>query len=87
MDAAHLVRDINTVTTSSGTPASGWIQVGTYTLFLMDDGVHGHELWRTTGTPGSTQLVLDINPGPASSSIANMTLMDGVLWAPNVWRT
>ena len=56
VDAAHLVRDINTVTTYSGTPASGWIQVGTYTLFLMDDGVHGHELWRTTGTPAPPRI-------------------------------
>ena len=46
------------------------------TLFLLHDGYvyftgvdceHGAEMWRTNGNPGSTQLVGDMNPGPASS--------------------
>ena len=78
--AAHLVRDINAVPVATGTTATGWMQVGAYTLFWMDDGVHGQELWRTDGTPAGTRLVKDINPGPASSNATSATLLGGVLY-------
>lgn len=35
--------------------------------FAANDGTHGHELWRTNGTPEGTYLVGDLNPGTASS--------------------
>ncbi len=41
--------------------------LGGVLYFTADDGVSGVELWRTTGTAASTQLVADINPGPGNS--------------------
>lgn len=35
-------------------------------MFYADDGVFGDELYVSDGTPGGTQLVLDINPGSSS---------------------
>jgi len=35
------------------------------------DAVNGMELWKTDGTPGGTVIVKDINPGVASSNLAN----------------
>ncbi len=78
--AAHLVRDINSEPILSGAPAFGWSGVGSYTVFLMDDGIHGQELWRTDGTAQGTQLVRDINPGPASSNAVSLTMLNGVLY-------
>ncbi len=79
-DAAHLVRDINAAPIATGATAAGWVQVGSATLFWMDDGIHGQELWRTDGTPAGTRLVKDINPGPASSNATSATLLGGVLY-------
>jgi len=42
-------------------------------IFNLTDGDHGTELWYSDGTPGTTVLWMDINPGPASSAPANFT--------------
>jgi ELWxxDGT repeat protein len=36
-------------------------------FFTVDDGAHGRELWVTDGTENGTRLVVDLNPGAASS--------------------
>lgn len=42
-------------------------------LFTLEDVEHGAELWRTDGTPEGTSLLIDLNPGKASSVISNLT--------------
>ena len=78
--AAQLVRDINAVPIATGTAASNWTELGSATLFLIDDGIHGQELWRTDGTASGTVLVKDINPGTASSNIVGMTVVGATLY-------
>jgi len=46
----------------------GYAQVKGLVLFGANDPNNGRELWRTDGTQGGTSLVLDIAPGPTSSS-------------------
>lgn len=43
-------------------------------FFTADDGVHGRELWKSSGTGGAgTSLVRDIRPGVATSSPRSLT--------------
>jgi ELWxxDGT repeat protein len=37
-------------------------------FFRADDGISGHELWRSDGSEAGTYLVKDINPGPTGSN-------------------
>lgn len=49
---------------------------------FLNDGVNGQELWRTDGTPGGTQMVADIYPGPDGGLTNNSKLvaLDGYVY-------
>ncbi len=65
-----MVKDLNSNTSDDGSVAYGsdpanLINVNGTLFFTADDGSHGVELWRSTGTDAGTLLVADMNPGPA----------------------
>src|SRR3954468_2574638 len=83
---AQFIKDINAVPVGTYSGSASYehaVTVARGTLFRLDDGVHGEELWTTDGTPGGTQLLKDIQPGPVTSSLDNFTLVNGLLifWA------
>ena len=51
-------------------------------LFAADDGVTGHELWVTGGTPSTTRRVADIYSGPAPSSPGPGTVVGDRVYFP-----
>jgi ELWxxDGT repeat protein len=66
--AAFLIEDILPGASSSG--ASDFAELGGITLFAVNDGINGRELWRTDGTPFGTSMVHNIRPGSAGSNPA-----------------
>ena len=48
-------------------------------FFVEDDVEHGKELWTSDGSVEGTQLVRDINPGPAGSDPTSFSPADGRL--------
>src|SRR5262249_20929072 len=50
--------------------------VGDVAVFAAADAGHGLELWRTDGTVEGTFPVLDLAPGPASSSPSDVVAWD-----------
>lgn len=63
--------------------------VGPWVVFLADDGVHGHELWRTDGTALGTELVADLTPGPAGTTleVASAYLQTSILGGRWLFKT
>jgi ELWxxDGT repeat protein len=79
---ASLVRDIN----AAQPPRQLWDQraemetSGGRVFFVVDDGVHGKELWENDGTPHVSHLVRDICPGACSSAPSSLTDVQGTLY-------
>lgn len=69
-----LVKDIFTGT--EGSNLSELTDVDGILFFKANDGINGSELWKSDGTSGGTQMILDITVG-GSSNIQNVTYVDG----------
>lgn len=66
----RIVKDINPGNAEGVSPRHGFAQLtvhGDKVYFFADDGQHGTEVWSSDGTEAGTQMVRDINPGPAAS--------------------
>ncbi len=90
--APFLLKDINNVLVS-GNPL-GMTTVGNTVFFSASDGVHGRELWKTTGAEASTVLVKDINPN-GDANPANFCNVNGIVFftandsqqSTQLWKT
>lgn len=58
--------------------------------FSAYDDIHGEELWRSDGTPAGTELVVDVEPGRASSYPEKLTYVNGAVYFATyygLWRS
>ncbi len=91
--AAQLVRpaaDLTQIDTASSTFPGSFMAAESQTFFIAGDSVHGQELWRTEGTPGSTRLVTDLCPGLCGSFARPLaTFGDQLYFATlgQLWKT
>lgn len=82
-DGTYLVRDINPGFAPSFPYSPNYTVSGHFNrqievlnnqlLFTADDGLNGFELWTSDGTEAGTSLLIDINPGNASSNPSQLT--------------
>ncbi|MCC7465772.1 MAG: T9SS type A sorting domain-containing protein [Saprospiraceae bacterium] len=72
-----LLKDINTSTVNSS--PRGMINVNGTVFFSAEDGVHGRELWKSSGTEATTVLIKDINPA-GNSNPANFCNVNGTVF-------
>ncbi len=49
-------------------PSSLMPLAGIHVLFACNDGIDGEELWQSLGSPGTTQMLVDLEPGTGSSN-------------------
>ncbi len=81
---------------ASTTFVLGFTRFNGYQYFMVDDGIHGIELWRTNGV--ETELFLDCNSGTASGfGFATSSMMvagnllfffaDDGIHGPELWKT
>lgn len=79
-----MVADINPTPASETDPAAGseiahLTEVGGTLFFSANDGVNGHELWKSDGTEGGTEMVADIHP-TGESNLSALTAADGLVY-------
>ncbi len=58
----------------------GLLKMNHLVYFYGGDQEHGYELWQTDGTVTGTMMIKDINPGPESSYIVQLTNLNGTLY-------
>ncbi len=66
-----VIKDINQIG-DAGDP-SDLVVLGSNYLFVKEDVAHGRELWISDGTTLGTHVLIDIYPGPESSSPTKLT--------------
>lgn len=54
--------------------------LGNKLIFVASDDQRGEEIWVSDGTESGTQILKDINPGPGSSQVGQMTIGNGVVY-------
>ncbi|NJL19317.1 MAG: hypothetical protein HC901_03315 [Bdellovibrionaceae bacterium] len=75
----EILKDINALSAAGSSSPSNMVRIGS-TVYFTASVDYGQELWKTDGTAAGTAMVKDILPGTASSSISNLTAVDGVLF-------
>jgi ELWxxDGT repeat protein len=87
--------DSSLIASSPNVTAGRAVTFNNRAYIVVDDGVHGEELWSSDGTDGGTFLVRDINPGSQGSGVDNLTVAGAQLFFSandgthgfELWRT
>ncbi|HEY0557231.1 MAG TPA: ELWxxDGT repeat protein [Thermoanaerobaculia bacterium] len=80
---AYRVADINTTQEDFTDPlftGQNFAVLGTTVFYLLNDSVHGVELWKTDGSAAGTTLVKDVCPGVCWGWPRNLTVWNGAVY-------
>ncbi|MDJ0835952.1 MAG: hypothetical protein QNK37_05500 [Acidobacteriota bacterium] len=92
----YLINDLTTdLPDNPGDSPGNMIEYAGKVYLTLDDGRHGGEIWAGDGTPGGTQLLVDLNPGMSGSNTRFVGVIDGFLFfaardsgtGEALWRT
>lgn len=61
-------------------PSAEMTRLGDRLFFVINDGVHGREVWSTDGTVPGTQLLVDLFPGSIPSQPTGLTVFGNHLY-------
>lgn len=84
-----VLMDINTgnAGADSSNPGNFYLLNNNTVLFTATDASHGKEIWTTNGTPLSTFMLKDINPGTAGSTTFSLQIAPGIFTQVGVFNS
>ncbi|MEM7202583.1 MAG: hypothetical protein AAF628_20110 [Planctomycetota bacterium] len=97
LSSQSLLRDLNVSPESEvGSRPSLAVELGGHMYFTAFDAQHGRELWRTNGTAGGAELVIDLMPGigsafaeatPMAASGGTLFFIPSQALGASLWKT
>lgn len=92
---ASLVKSFAPAGVAESSNPTDFVRVGQQFFFLATTPEHGRELWKSDGTTAGTVLVKDLVPGSGSSTLSNLTDVNGTLFftlvrgtrPPELWKS
>lgn len=76
----ELALDLNRIGPGKSANPKNLLAAGSVLFFSADDGIHGTELWKSSGAPQTTSMLFDLQPGPRSSNPQLLEVIDNVLY-------
>lgn len=75
-----MIKDMNTTIVNGSSASRSTVVINDRMVLIMNDGVHGDELWKSDGTIDGTLLLKDVRTGSISSIPRDLTIANDILF-------